>query len=329
MDERFMYDLTVVIATHNRVALVIEAVESVLKQEFKDFHFVLSDNSDNNDTLDLLKTRALLDKLRYIKRPNINVMEHFNTILDETKTKYMILFHDDDIMLPNMVGTLYKEIVNDDTIAAVGCNAYLKRGNKHYVESWRVKEDEMLSSKLDLIERYYHSCIVFFPSYIYNLDLIKKYNIGFTSKAGKYSDVVWLLEIMNCGKVKWLVKRLMIYRLHEEQDSAKIGILAQQQLVNYYTIILGKGRKSKIIKKYRISNLYLLMCKRLKENNRMTLFLFKQLVCIFKNQNHFIRKRLLKYGIYIVNIYFFRLFKIDLLSSFKKIRYKRMLNSIQ
>jgi glycosyltransferase involved in cell wall biosynthesis len=313
-----MYNLTVVIATHNRPSLVIKTIESVLKQEFGDFYFVLSDNSDNNDTLGQLQVRSLLDKLYYIKRQNISSLEHFNAILDETKTKYMILFHDDDVMLPDMVGTLYKEIVNDETTVAVGCNAYFLIRNKSFVKSFGIKKDKLLSLKSDLIEQYYDNRIVVLPSYIYNLDLIKKHNIVFTNKAGKYSDVIWLLEIMNYGKIKWLAKRLMAYRLHGGQDSAKIDIRAKQQLVDYCSAVLGNGRNSKIIKNYRMLNLYYLMFNRLERNKRMTLFLFKQLVYMFKNQNNVIRKCLVKYCIYIINGYLFRLFNIDILSFLKK-----------
>jgi glycosyltransferase involved in cell wall biosynthesis len=315
-----VFDLTVIIATHNRALLVIEAIESVLKQEFKDFCFILSDNSDNDDTLVQLKNRSLLDKLHYIKRPNISSLDHFNIILEETRTKYMILFHDDDIMLPDMVGTLHKEIVNDDTIVAVGCNAYFKRGDKSPVKSLGVKKDMFLSSKLDLIERYYDNSIVVFPSYIYNLDIIKRYNIIFTNKAGKYSDVIWLLEIMNYGKIKWLAKRLMVYRLHGGQDSVKIDIRAKQQLVNCYSAAVGNGRKHQLIKNHRIVNLYHLMFNRLKKNNRITFFLFKQLMFMFKNQDHVIRKYLLMYCIYIINTYIFRFLRIDILFLLKKKR---------
>jgi glycosyltransferase involved in cell wall biosynthesis len=314
-----MYNLTIVIATHNRPSLVVEAIESVLKQGFRDFYFVLSDNSDNNDTLVQLQALSLVDRLYYIKRPNITHLEHFNIILDETKTKYLILFHDDDVMLPDMVGTLYKEMLSDDdTMVAIGCNAYFQKGNKYLVKSLGIKKDLLLSSKIDLIERYYDNRIVVFPSYIYNLDLIKKYNVCFTNKAGKYSDVIWLLEIMNCGKIKWLDKKLMIYRLHRGQDSAKTDIRAKQQLVNYYSAALGKGKECKTIKNWRILNLYYLMLSRLERNNRMTFFLFRQLLLIIKNQNGVIRKCLLKYGIYIINVYFLKLFHIDILFFLEK-----------
>jgi glycosyltransferase involved in cell wall biosynthesis len=313
-----MYDLTVVIATHNRALLAVEAIESVLKQNFKDFYFVLSDNSDNNDTLGQLEVRSLLDKLQYIKRPNITPLDHFNIILDEAKTKYLILFHDDDIMLPDMVGTLYKEINNNGKIVAVGSSAYCKMGSKFYGKYFKIKNDKLLSTKLNLIEKYYDNHTAAFPSYIYNVDLIKRNNVCFSDKAGKYSDVVWLLELMDCGKIKWLVKKLMIYRLHRGQDSAKINIYDNQKLINYYSVILGIGRRVKIIRKYRLLNLYYIMINRLTRNRRMTLYLFKQLVFLFKNKEDIIIKYPLKYCVHIINIYFIKLFKIDILLFLKE-----------
>lgn len=276
-----MNELTVVIATHNRPYLLLETIASVLNQDYKNFYFVVSDNSDNDDTFNVLKEKSLLKYFEYKKRNNTT--DHYNIILNEIKTKYFILFHDDDIMLPGMVGKLIRAISSDDSIVAAGCNCFIYKSNKLLKKSMlRSCQDLLLEEQKSLVLQYCHNfSIVPFPSYIYNADIIKHNKIYFSDYAGKHADVIWLLEIMKFGKILWIKEPLMLYRVHEGQDSAQFSYKDQQELVLYYSKILLDGKKNRILKKYRIMNIYVVMQKRLKQKNRLSYFTIKQVLLLF------------------------------------------------
>ncbi|GHT97787.1 hypothetical protein FACS1894142_3070 [Spirochaetia bacterium] len=279
-----MYDLTVIILTHNRPSLVIETIKSVLNQEYKDFNFIVSDNSDNNETYLTIIQNNLLDRLHYIKRNNLSSLDHFNINLDEVNTKYFVLFHDDDIMLPQMIGSLHEEILRDDSIVAVGCNSFDLIGSKlvKRKKSW-FKSNILLERPDSLILQQISGHFVFLPSYIYNADIIKQQKIKFGNLAGKYSDIVWLLEIQKHGKIIWLSKPLMLYRIHKEQDSAAFSYKNQQLLVNYFSKFMSNGEKNRKLKKYRIMNLSIAMRLRLKVRRKMSPFILGQLIFLIRN----------------------------------------------
>ena len=126
-------EIGVYILTHNRPQHIFECVESVLNQKFKDFDLIISDNSDNNETKELI--RPLIcdhSRLYYIHHNDLPTsFEHFNHIIKTNEYEYYMLFHDDDQMMPDMVGTLYKTLSEKKEIAAAAANAYLRINRNH------------------------------------------------------------------------------------------------------------------------------------------------------------------------------------------------------
>jgi putative glycosyltransferase O-antigen related protein len=247
-----MKDLTVFILTHNRKELLLETIQSILHQTCHDFKLVISDNSTDNKTFDLLVEKKLLDKLEYRKRDKeYSPFDHFNLCLSEVKTKYFILFHDDDIMMPNMIQTLY-DVINESAYMAVGCNCFFIHANK-ITNKKMMKEcvNVVLTNNTDLFNQYYKCSIVPYPSYIYNKNMIGE--MYFVENAGKYSDVVTLSNWLEKGKMYWISKPLFYYRLHSSQSSAQYSYREQLKLIKVFN---NRVQDKKIMRKYRLQQLY-------------------------------------------------------------------------
>lgn len=247
-----MKDLTVYILTHNRGKLLIDTLNSVINQSCNDYEIIVSDNSSNNDTYDLIRE---YHNVKYIKREKeYSSTEHFNLCIEEVKTKYFILFHDDDIMCPNMIEELYNSISENDYIA-VGCNAYLLVNDKKTKKTMlRNKRNKVLHEPSDMVMQYMDNySIVPYPSYIYNKEKIGDLRIK--TDYGKYSDVTWLLNINSKGEVLWLHNVYMYYRIHSGQDSSGFNYYSQQKLLRKYCKYVSKGNL--VVLKYRYLLVYL------------------------------------------------------------------------
>lgn len=280
-----MKDLTVFILTHNRGEMLLETIDSILNQTCHDFKFIVSDNSSNDDTARLLKECNLWGKFEYRKRDHeYSSFDHFNMCLSEVDTTYFVLFHDDDIMLPNYVETMYNAICGSEYVA-VGCNAlYLKNRNFTKKKSCKLKKDAILTSKKELAEYYCRCNIVPFPSYVYNRDKLE--NIKFTCMVGKYSDVIWLLDLIGKGYFCWLKRPLLYYRIHDDQDSQKIDFINQLKLFGVYKNIYVNNH---LLIKIRLFNIYIY------ENGRCH---FRNLKVYFKISKILFFKALIKNFIY-------------------------------
>lgn len=94
--------VTVAIPTCNRPTLLLETLDSVFRQTYKDPHIFISDNSDNDAS-----ERAV----RELQKRHSNVLykrhcppighENWNYVISECRTAYVCFLHDDDLLLPH------------------------------------------------------------------------------------------------------------------------------------------------------------------------------------------------------------------------------------
>lgn len=94
-----MARVTAAIPTHNRGALVVEAVESVLAQTYRDFELVVIDNGSTDDTSERLQ--PYLDRIRYVRQDNRGRAGSRNRALAEARGEYIAFLDSDDLWLPD------------------------------------------------------------------------------------------------------------------------------------------------------------------------------------------------------------------------------------
>ncbi len=92
--------VSICIPTYNRVALLQEAMDSVLGQTFQDFELIISDNASTDDTPSLL--RSYTDpRIRYTRNArNLGAYRNYERCFALATGKYVGFLPDDDVMLP-------------------------------------------------------------------------------------------------------------------------------------------------------------------------------------------------------------------------------------
>ncbi len=253
-----MSTIQVFIATHNRPNLVLNSVNSVLSQTYSNFKLVVSDNSTNNETETIL-SKTNDSRFTYVKRKNnFSGIDHLNLILSEINEDYFMIFHDDDLMLPEMLEVLYKKINLTPDIVAVGSNAFL---NKYGIEKsklfFNTKNDILISKPAELVEEYFrYRTYAPFPSYLYKKTVSDKYRLN-PQNGGKYSDLSFLVDILNLGTILITSTPTMKYFIHSNQDTSSHIFIDKLKLIDYVTKKSELSRKDFLIKRSRVDNIYL------------------------------------------------------------------------
>src|ERR1035437_22068 len=246
------------IATYNRPHLILNSINSALNQNFDSFEVIVSDNSTNNETE--LYLSGLRDKrLSYKRRiPSLSPIDHLNAILQDVTYDFFMIFHDDDVMLPNMLEELYQMIIKHENVIAVGANAYLNiNGRTTYKQVFRNSNKNLILNSKDavvkqLLIRY---GIVPFPSYLYRRKVAKELRFE-QSKGGKHCDAAFIMDIANLGPIILLNKPLMIYTIHNGQGTQNHAFEQRIKLINYITKTSNFHRKNNLLIKYRVYNIY-------------------------------------------------------------------------
>lgn len=251
-----MKKVQVFILTYNRPEFIINALESVIKQTYENIEIIVSDNSTNFITYELIKKNY--SNLKYVHRtPTLEPIQHFNTILKEVTADYFMLFHDDDIMCNNMVSSLVNEINKNEKVVAVGTNAFVVVNNQLQNNLFRAKKNkyQIITNRTELARNYLINSIVPFPSYLYKKSIANK--LVFNSQnGGKYTDVAFLLNLCDLGPIINLETPLMYYFFHKNQDSSNFDYFAISSLTNYIIKTTNYNRKDRVILRYRALHIY-------------------------------------------------------------------------
>lgn len=243
--------------THNRPDCVLNAIESVRKQSFTDFTLIVSDNSTNQLTEELIREMYPSPDFVYIKRePSVGGIEHLNLILSEVTSDYFMIFHDDDVMHVNMVESLYNKIKENEFYVAVAGNAYIINTRKDTKRIFNnLKQDVCVLTEHDMCVRYLTNDILPFPSYMYKSAIVKKVNFD-RSEGGKYCDSTFIIKLLNWGTVYFISEPLMDYYEHSRQDSSVWEFWQKNDQIRFMINHSGLTRKSPLILNFRIHNLY-------------------------------------------------------------------------
>jgi len=268
------------IATYNRPKLVLNAINSALKQDFDSYEVIVSDNSTNDETK-ILVSKIEDKRISYIKRiPSLSAIDHLNAIIKDVKAEYFMIFHDDDVMCENMLRFLVSEIKENDSIVAVGANAFIVVNNKFQKRLFKPKnsKNQKISSRTELALNYLNNSIVPFSSYLYKRKVATNLYLDF-KEGGKHSDVSFLMNVCDLGLIINISTPLMYYHFHHNQDSSDFDFHDRNLLLKYIIRTTNFKRDDKLILKYRALSLYSKMLEDMLDP-RFTLFTWKNMKII-------------------------------------------------
>lgn len=281
-----MCDLTVYVLTRNRLDLLGETLISIMNQTYKKFDLIVSDNSTNSATKTFLETYSCKEPIKYIKRNGkLSGIEHLNLILSEVVTKYLMIFHDDDIMLPDMVEKLYTCLSTHSNLVAVACNAYMLKGDIFTLDKIVGTKDVMYDTTDKMVKNYMRrKDVPLFPSYMYNMDILKEERLHY-NRGQKYADAAFICSLLLKGKIFFISQPLFYYRIHSLQDSHSFDSKGYSQLYHYLIDISSFSKYDKDITFFRLYNIY---WNYVSNRNELSSYTFFRLVKLFLLKHNYI-----------------------------------------
>ncbi len=208
--------LSVIITTYNRSKFLIEAVDSVLRQSYKNIEIIIMDDCSDDGTDEIIKSRYSNKKIKYYKSdknmgPGLNRLKAFN---EYAKGKYVVFMDDDDFFIDKR----YFE-------KAVSIHEYYKNisfvAADTFVEKKENKEMELMELNL-FGEIRKESYFLFFQSYeypkpsstftaVFKREILDKVNMG---KMQLLNDSTIYLRSILGGNPFFLDNIVGVYRIH-------------------------------------------------------------------------------------------------------------------
>lgn len=228
--------IQIYVLSRDRPNYLREALNSICIQREASIEIIVSDNSEDNEVRRMVESE--FPRLTYLRRyPPVSAMEHFQIILREASAQYIVLFHDDDVMMDGYAHEMLTALRNHPEASAVACNAFFIHGEKR-------------STQL-MMGSFSHSCGITnpqqflkpyleigdarpapFPGYMYRRSFLEDLYLD-PKLGGKYADVSFLTQLIQRGPIIWLAQPLIYYRLHQNNDSKNLSVAEHLRLLRY------------------------------------------------------------------------------------------------
>jgi glycosyltransferase involved in cell wall biosynthesis len=111
--------VSVVIPTYRRHDMIIDTLNSVFLQTFKDFEVIVVNDGSPDQTAQLLAPLAASGRIRYLEQPNQGQAAARNRGLAEATGEFIAFLDDDDLWPPDKLEWQVTYLERDPSIAAV------------------------------------------------------------------------------------------------------------------------------------------------------------------------------------------------------------------
>ena len=258
--------VSVICACYNQSKFVVESLESVKNQTYKNLEIIIWDDASADNSVEKIEEWIRNNpemNIQFIKnKENRGICKSLNTAQNLTTGKYIQLLALDDFLLPDKI-TRHVEILENssDNIALVFTDAFLMNDNSElYQNRFIALYKNYLSLKT---ENYFDDLIGgnFIPamSILYKSSYLK--NTGPWDENLAFEDYDMLLRLAKKYDFIFDEKVSVTYRLHENNTHKKLSAVMENSLFKVYLKHINAGErvnvflKSHIIKMYKNGNL--------------------------------------------------------------------------
>ena len=216
------HTLQVYILTYNRAGYLKESIRSVLDSTYENFTLTVVDNCSTDDTEEVVKSFSD-SRLAYVKHPeNIGGINNINSAIKMSTGDYIVLFHDDDMMKPDMLKTEYEYLEAHPEAGCVSCltTNMMPDGSCSDMKATYEGGHKLYTGR-ELFDAYFgEGPNTVCPSIMYRREVLMKHDLIFDPAVGPCCDIKLLFDIERFGYgVLSLNNCLMLTRRHEGQDS--------------------------------------------------------------------------------------------------------------
>lgn len=205
--------ITACILSYNSSHTLIEALESILNQEFKDFELIVSDDCSTDNSWDIIKSYAKKYKnIIPLRTPqNLGMAKNANFALSNAIGKYLAILHHDDSFRKDMFTkwvTLLEEhpnlgmCFNDYSFRELNVKSYhkdqLKRNYNNIISGQDLLKNDLLK---------YWGCSVW-GSYIFRRSIWIRLN-GFNENFSLLADVDFTMRIASVSDIGYIDEQLI------------------------------------------------------------------------------------------------------------------------
>lgn len=247
-------EISVIMSVYNGETYLKEAIESVVKQTFKNWELIIINDCSTDSTSEILAEFASNDERIkvYTNEVNLKLPTSLNKAISLCNGKYIARMDADDICLPDRFEKQYKFMEENQDVALSSCR-FMTVKNGVYASGGAGGrcDNEALRAMLLVVNPILH------PGVIAKAEVMKKFNYDTTLTCTEDLEL-WTRMAMDNQKMQILPECLLIYRLHDKQITSTTLERQHTEVLKiqkkYYSSLLREMDKE--MQEFYISGIY-------------------------------------------------------------------------
>lgn len=216
--------VSIIIPAYNVAPFIVETLESVFAQTYRDFEVILINDGSTDDTAEQIK--QFLDRIVYLEQTNSGVMSARNNGLRAARGRYIALLDSDDLWQPRFLEVLVGMLEADATLDVAYPNAWFF-GSPNF--DGKLHQDAMPVAEPISFDRVLRRECHIFGLLVFRRELIDRLGGYDESLQGQGAEdfELWLRMLKAGCRFKFTTKPLAKYRWrHNSLSNTGVGILS-------------------------------------------------------------------------------------------------------
>ena len=223
-----MTTVTVLMPVYNGTRYLREAIDSILKQTFEDFEFLIIDDASTDESASVILSYSD-ERIRFVQNEsNVGQVRCQNIGLDLARGQYIARLDQDDSSLATRLQRQVALIDSDHRLAVVGTWMSKVDENGHEIDLWLGKVDDYVEY---LFTSLTNSLPLYHPSVIFRRDAVMQVN-GYDESLPYCEDQdLWRRLALAGYEARVIPEPLTRYRIHVEQQSVSKSNIQSDNLI--------------------------------------------------------------------------------------------------
>lgn len=218
--------ISIIIPTYNYARFLPEAIESVLKQTYKDYEIIVVDDGSTDNTKEIIDKYK--DKIRYIYQENKGLPSARNTGIKSAKGEYFAFLDSDDVFLPEKLELQIGRFDRNSSLGMV--YTYRCFFNEKGVRKKSISENRFLVGKIQT--ELFLGNVIPVSSTVVNRKCFEKVGLFDESLTSAEDYDLWL-RLSHYFEVDCVPMPLVKIRLHSSNMSRNL----ERMYINKITVI--------------------------------------------------------------------------------------------
>jgi glycosyltransferase involved in cell wall biosynthesis len=213
-DSKSVPQIAVVMAVRNGAQYVQAAIDSILRQDFPDFEFLVVNDGSSDETVNILRRQAD-PRIRVFHRDPTGLPAALNFGIRESKAALIARQDADDISEPARLGRLMAKLAAAPTAPLVHSGCYFDADLRMTVSSQYVPRTQALTAlKLCVLNPVVHGSVMFRKCAFYAAG-------GYDEQFAQSQDYGLWSRMIEVGRFAYCSQKLYRFRLHHGSVSIR------------------------------------------------------------------------------------------------------------